>query len=292
MSRYRFVLQPKWMLSHLFVLTLVVVMVNLGFWQLRRLDEKKDRNRRITSRSAQPARPISRVLTPRNSFDDAGPVEFRPVTVTGHFRAAQELLVRSRSLADAPGSWVLTPLVMADGTAVVVNRGWISNEGRFDAVPAPYRAPSGEVTVTGLIRLTEVRGSFGPRDPLSGRLTNLARADIGRLQRQVPERLVPAWVQLQREAPEPTTRVPRVLPRPELTEGPHLSYAIQWFTFSLMALVVYPLILRRRANELARGDEEDGFDGSLDRPDPADVPGPDDPRLDALHQPGMPPAAD
>ena len=98
------------------MLALVVTMVNLGFWQLRRLDEKKDRNRRITSRSAEPVRPIEQVLTAKSSFADATKVEFRRVTMTGRFRPDQELLVRSRSLDDAPGSWVLTPLLMADGT--------------------------------------------------------------------------------------------------------------------------------------------------------------------------------
>ena len=116
-------------------------------------------------------------------------------------------------------------------------------------------------------------------DPRTGRLPNLARADIARFQQQVPEQLVPAWVQLQTEVPRPTGRVPRTLPPPELTEGPHFSYAVQWFIFSTIAVVGYPLILRRRERELARGDEDDDFDGTLDRPDPDDVPGPDDPRL-------------
>jgi cytochrome oxidase assembly protein ShyY1 len=281
MARYRFVLQPKWIISHLVVLALVVTMVSLGFWQLRRLDEKKDRNRRITSRSALPVKSIEQVLTPLDSFAAATKIEFRPVTMTGRFRADQELLVRSRSLESNPGSWVLTPLVMANGTGVVVNRGWIANGGRFDSVPAQYRAPAGTVTVKGLLRLTETRSSLGPKDPPTGRLPNLARADIARFQKQVPERLVPAWVQLERETPTPSGHVPRTLPAPELTEGPHLSYAIQWFIFSTIAVVGYPLILRRRAGELARGDD-DGFDGTLDRPDPSDVPGPDDPRLDPV----------
>jgi cytochrome oxidase assembly protein ShyY1 len=271
MSRYRFVLRPKWILSHLFVLVLVVTMIELGFWQLRRLDEKKDRNRRITSRSAEAVRPIGQVLRGNTNGKSADDVEFRTVLLTGRFRADQELLVRSRSLDGSPGSWVMTPMVMADGTGVVVNRGWIANEGRFDSVPRQYRAPSGTITVTGVMRTTETRGRFGPKDPPTGRLSSLARADIARVQKQVDERLVPGWVQLQKEAPAPTGRVPKPLPPPELTEGPHLSYAIQWFIFSTIAVVGYPLILRRRAREI-------------------DVPTTDDPRLDALPRPGVPPS--
>jgi hypothetical protein len=81
-----------------------------------------------------------------------------------------------------------------------------------------------------------------------------------------------------------------LLPPPELTEGPHLSYAIQWFIFSSIAVIGYPLILRRRAGELARGDDDDDFDSTLDRPDPRDIPGLDDPRLDTLPRPGVPPS--
>ena len=291
MSRYRFVLQPKWILSHLFVMALVVVMVGLGFWQLGRLDEKKARNNRITSRSAEPPRAVGQVLPAGSTFADAGPLEFRRVTATGRYRSDEELLVRSRSLEGSPGSWVMTPLVMADGRAVVVNRGWIANEGRFDAVPREYRAPGGTVRITGLVRVTETRGRFGPKDPQTGRLANLARADIGRFQSQVAERLAPAWVQLQTEVPKAAGRVPRSLPTPELTEGPHLSYAIQWFIFSTVAVVGYPLILRRRARELAQGDGDDASDAQLDQPDPGDVPGPDDPRLDALPGRSVPPSS-
>ena len=280
MARYRFALRPKWILSHLFVVVLVVTMVNLGFWQLRRLHEKQAFNARVSARSEDPVAPIGRVLGARSSFDDGRAVEFRRVTATGRYRPDQQLLVRSRSLDSAPGSWVMIPLEMADGTAVVVNRGWIANEGRFDAVPAAFKPPAGEVTVTGLLRATETRGSFGPKDPTAGRLANLARADIGRFQRQVPERLVPAWLQLQTERPRSSGPSPRPVPAPELDEGPHFSYAVQWFIFSLIAVVGYPLILRRRARELAS--EASDAHEDLDQPDPHDVAEAGDPRLDRL----------
>src|SRR6476620_446789 len=130
MARYRFALRPKWILSHLFIVLLVVTMVNLGFWQLRRLHEKQRFNARVTARSADPVAPISQVLSARSSFDNGRAVEFRRVTATGRYRPDQQLIVRSRSFDSAPGSWVMVPLEMPDGTAVVVNRGWIANEGR------------------------------------------------------------------------------------------------------------------------------------------------------------------
>ncbi len=251
MSRYRFALRPRWILSHLFVLALVAAMVSAGFWQLSRLQEKRDRNDRVTARTAVAPIDVAGLAEP-GDFDTVGDLEFRRVTASGRYLPDEEVLVRSRSLEGAPGSWVLTPLLLADGTAVVVNRGWIPNPGELHEVPAASAAPTGPVQVAGLVRLAETRGRFGPQDPPEGRLTDLARADVARLDRQVDVDLLPFWVQLLEQSPAPAaTGQPEPVPAPALDEGPHLSYAVQWFIFTTVAVVGYPLILRRRARELA-----------------------------------------
>ncbi|MEO6989610.1 MAG: SURF1 family protein, partial [Aquihabitans sp.] len=145
--------------------------------------------------------------------------------------------------------WVLTPLLMADGDAVVVNRGWFSNSGQYEAVPESFAAPTGPVSVTGLVRQTETRGSFGPTDPEGQTVTNLARVDIGRLDQQVPEDLLPLYIQLEQQDPAVTQTDPVPVPVPLPDEGPHLSYAVQWFIFSTVALIGYPMILVRRARD-------------------------------------------
>jgi cytochrome oxidase assembly protein ShyY1 len=262
-SRYRFALRPKWVLSHLFVLALVAAMVGAGFWQLDRLQQKKDRNARVEARTAEPvAKAVD--LAPPGAYADTADLEYRRVTASGTYLDEQSVLVRSRSNEGSPGSWVLTPLQLADGTAVVVNRGWIPNIGDVHEVPDRYAAPEGTVTVTGLVRRTETRGRFGPRDPADGTLTDLARADVARLDAQVPEDLRPFYVQLRTQEPAVATTDPRPVPAPELDEGPHLSYAVQWFIFSTIAVVGYPLILRRRAGELEReGDPDDDREPAL-----------------------------
>lgn len=276
MSRYRFALRPKWIFSHLFVLALVSAMLWAGFWQLNRLQQKKDRNARVEARTAEPPLTDAGLPAP-GAFDAANNVEFRRVRVTGTYQVDQEVLVRSRSFETSPGSWILTPLTLADGTAVVVNRGWIPNPGDIRSVPAAYRAPTGRVTVSGLARLTETRGRFGSTDPSSGVLTDLARADIGRLDDQVPEDLRPMWVQLTTQRP-PAARLPRPVPQPELDEGPHFSYAMQWFIFTTVAVVGYPLILHRRAGEVAieeLGDPDEGAAPPDPEPDLGSDPGDD-----------------
>jgi surfeit locus 1 family protein len=253
MARYRFTLRPWWILSHIFVVVVVVAFVNLGFWQLRRLDEKRDRNQVVTSRTAEPVAPVDDVLSVEDAYADADGVAFRRVTATGTYDPDQQVLVRGRSRDGAPGSWVLTPLVRDDGTAVVVNRGWIANSGQLDRVPDSVEVPSGEVSITGLLLPTEERAGYGPRDPADGTLANLARADIARMQQQMDERLVPAYVQLLEQQPEPGNGAPRLIPAPAVDEGPHLSYAVQWFFFASIGLIGYPIILRR----VARDREED-----------------------------------
>ena len=249
MARYRFALAPKWIVSHLFVLALIITMINLGLWQLRRLDDKRARNDKIEAHIAAATVPVTDLVGADDPEAAVGPVEFRRVTATGRYLADDEVLVRSRSLDGAPGSWVLTPLDLGDGTAVVVNRGWISDNGSLTRVPSSVAAPSGEVEVTGLLRPSETRGSFGPKDPPTGTLRTLARADVDRLDQQVDAELLPGWIQLVEQDPAVGADDPKPVPRPELDEGPHLSYAFQWFFFTSVAVVGYPLILRRRARE-------------------------------------------
>jgi cytochrome oxidase assembly protein ShyY1 len=272
---YRFALRPTWILSHLLIVLLVVVMVNLGFWQLRRLDQKKDFNRLVSGREAAAVSPLDDVLEPTESFAQAASAAtYRRVTVSGHYDTANEVVVRARSLNENPGAWVLTPLVTSSGAAVLVNRGWFGDPGVPEHAPAAAAPPEGAITVTGMLLPTETRGLFGSKDPTTGHLTNLARADVARVQQQVPYDLYPATLQLSAQQPPQPGSVPVELAPPVLDEGPHFSYAVQWFMFSAIAVVGYPLILRRTARnrtEQARNAERDAA-GSGDAQRAADSP--------------------
>lgn len=278
MTRYRFALRPRWILSHLFVLALVVAMVGACFWQLDRRQQKRDLNARVAARTSQPTVPVSRLAAAGDPYGASDGIEFRPVSATGTYVTDREVLVRGRSRNGSPGSWVVTPLALGDGVSVAVNRGWIPNSGALTEIPERYGAPTGVVTVTALVRRTETKGSFGATDPAEGTLRTLARLDVARLDRQVPGRLLPLYLQLQRQTPSVGEGDPQPVPSPDLDEGPHLSYAVQWAIFTTVALVGYPLILRRRAREL----EREAVEAALDRPDPHDQPIPGDPRLDPV----------
>ncbi len=244
---YDFAREPKWILSHLFVLVLVVAMILAGFWQLDRRQEKRDRNALITERQDEPVAPVDEIVSVDDPTSVGAEVRYRPATATGTYDQAAQVLVRNRSYDEAPGSWVLTPLVLDDGSVLVVNRGWVPVTG--DQVLGPDAAPpDGPVEVTGLLEASQSRGSFGPTDPRGEVLDTLSRVDIDRYQEQIEGDLYPVWLQLETQDPAQGDQPTPVQPT-ALDEGPHLGYAVQWFIFTTIALVGYPLILRRRARQ-------------------------------------------
>ena len=137
-------LRPWWVVSHVLVLALIVVMINLGFWQLRRLEERRDLNALQAERTAA-AVVAADALSPEIAAGGVGAVEYRVVEVTGRYRASDEVAVRNRTLSGLPGVWLLTPLVPAEGPALVVNRGWVPQSSSDPAARPPTPVPDGEV---------------------------------------------------------------------------------------------------------------------------------------------------
>lgn len=277
---YRFTLRPAWIVSHVFVITLAVVLFSLGLWQLSRLDQVRDRNERLAERIAQEPVPVETLVPPGSNDDVTAAAQDRRVTATGRYLPDDAVLIRGRSLDDAPGSWIVVPLALSDGRVIAVNRGWIRNDGRHTSIPDEYAAvPEGEVEVSGLLHPSHERGTLGATDPDEGHLDSMARIDLDRLDHQVDGDLLPVWLQLteaEEGAPDPS---PQILGLPPINdEGPHLSYAVQWFIFTTIAVIGYPLILRKVARERA-GRHPDDAPG-MDDPDPDDEPATDDPRLD------------
>ncbi len=247
---YRFLGRPKWIAFTLGVILLIFVMVNLGLWQLRRLDTRKEHNAQVRERTAAAVVPIDDLIPPDTPVDQTGEVQWRNVSTTGRYDESQQVLVRNRSYNGIPGYHVLTPLVLPSGDAVIVNRGFVPLETSGDRPEVPT-APSGVVTVNGRVRSSQTRGHFGPRDPAEGTLTEVARADLVRLQAQMPYHLLPVYVELESSQP-PDARGLTPVPLPDLDEGPHLSYAVQWFCFSALAVVGWFLVVHKTA----RGEPE------------------------------------
>ncbi len=232
---------PGWVASHLFAAVMVVLMVNLGFWQLRRLDERRADNAETAAAMSQAPSDIAAYL------DTLGlPPEYTAVAAKGAYLSGAEVRIGNRSSGGQPGFWLATPLELDDGRAVAVVRGWVprrSVTGLDDRSAAP---PAGEVTVVGLAFDSVAGGRIAQTGP--GEAPEISRMDLDRFSEVSGVGVVDTWIRLRAQAPRQPEGLPVPVPDPDLSEGPHLSYAFQWFFFSAGVVVVYALILRRAVN--------------------------------------------
>lgn len=244
MTRLRPLLTPRWILVHLLVVALVVVMVNLSMWQFRRLDDRQAFNDKVRANATARPVPLDDLVAELSSVAPAD-VEWRNVVVTGTFRPADEVIVLNRSQNGAAGIDPLTPLdTTVDGVphVVLVDRGFVPLSAE---VPPP---PSGEVELLGRVRLSQERRLGGLTDPAQGELAEVQRVDVERLAPQMatsPDQVVlPFYVDLL-QSPDVTGNIPTPVANPDLSEGSHLSYAIQWLIFSACAVIAWVFLVRR-----------------------------------------------
>jgi cytochrome oxidase assembly protein ShyY1 len=230
--------------------------VGLGRWQLHRYQDKHARAQLVERNYGAAPVPLTELQPAASAPFDPG-LQWRQVVATGRYDQGRTVLVRNRphragSNDPTYGYEVLVPLVLPDGSALLVDRGWVpnglrgSNPGqRPDAVPAP---PPGEVRV--VVRL---RGSEAVRDR---RLPpgQVASISVPRVAALTGLPLRPAYGGLVSESPAPAT-APAALdpPQREGNEGINASYAVQWVVFALLGLG-FPVWLRRRQREAAEQD--------------------------------------
>lgn len=214
-----------------------VTCVALGFWQLRRLDDRRASNARIVRAQAEPVELVS------SPSDIAALSPFRRVRTEGSYDLQGEVLLYGRSFRGEPGHHVLTPLVLEDGSGVLVIRGWVpfTLADRAPVTEAPPIALA--VRIEGWLVPPETTGTSRPD------ANGVARTlDIEGIDAQLPYKLAPFAIQLQDQEPA-LPALPVRVPLPEPSEGPHLSYAIQWFVFAAIATVGSVVLLRRDRNE-------------------------------------------
>jgi surfeit locus 1 family protein len=245
----RILLSPRWLVGHLLALGLIVLFLTFGQWQLRRFEQRLAENALIAERmSAKPER-LQELLSRHAGEPEA--LDFLRTLVEGVYAPEFELLLRSRGRGGEPGWHVLTPLVLAGGEAVLVDRGWVPYA--LDEPPvAEASPPTGQVRIEGLSRLEQdppvgALAALAPRDPPDGDLEAVYYVDVDRLAAQLPFELLPVFVELAAQEPPTGSRLPLPPLPPELSRGSHLSYALQWFSFAVIGIVGYGVLLWRTA---------------------------------------------
>jgi cytochrome oxidase assembly protein ShyY1 len=237
---YRFLLSRRWLGLLLVAVVVASACVLLGRWQLHRLESRRAANHQV-SRNIE-ALPVAPGRLLGVNHGPASAAEYSRVRARGDYDQARQLLVRSRPLNGAVGFQVLVPLRTDAGPALLVDRGWVPSAGNSGEAPDVPPAPSGPVTVTAWLRASELPSGIGGAPP-PGQVT---RIDVSEIRKQLPYPVYGGYGVLTRERPAPR-KAPELLPLPELSEGPHLAYAVQWFLFAALALGGYVVLARREA---------------------------------------------
>jgi cytochrome oxidase assembly protein ShyY1 len=235
----------RWALLIIFVAVLGVVFVNLGEWQLDRLAQRKERNATTIANEQIPVQPYEQVF--RRPITDAD--QWQRVEAQGTFDAEHQFVVRYRSNGGADGYEVVTPLRTAIG-AVLVDRGFIPLERGApipSAAPAP---PSGEVTVVGHVR----RDEKGRRAAITPVANQMRLINSNAIAATLPYPIATGYIGLLTVQPEQQGGF-QPIQLPELSEGPHFWYAVQWFMFT--AIAVAGIVIFIRSDLRARREDRD-----------------------------------
>lgn len=245
----------RWLLASVLVLAAAAVMVRLGIWQLDRMMQRQTFNARVQEQvSAEPL-----VLDKQALQLDLYSLEYRQVTVTGIYLPEDEIVLRNQiwegEFGNEFGVALFTPLLIKDtDQAVLVERGWIPQEKSSREARDIYRLDE-EVTLSGRLRRAETDFNINQwlhPDPelevWQSRLDTWNNLDLGRLATQMQTPLLPVYLQLTPVSEQSSPPYP-IQSEIDLSEGPHLGYAIQWFTFALLLLIGYPFYLLRQESK-------------------------------------------
>ena len=230
-------LRPAWIASHVLVAALLVATTNLGFWQLRRLDARQDYNARVVARANEP---VVALATAFGALTEGRPPEdlrHVRVTVSGTWDVASEVYLANRSRDGVPGVHVVT-LLRIEGVrpsvGVAVDRGFVPRVHYLKGDRSAWAPDGGEVEVVGSLEV----GRMGER----GHRSEVDRIDLESLSDRWGISVAPMWI---RAVDDGSAGWPASAPAEDLGAGSHLSYAVQWFVFTLIGLGGYPLVLYR-----------------------------------------------
>jgi surfeit locus 1 family protein len=240
----------RWLLTTILVVIAMGVMARLGIWQLDRLDQRKAFNSRVQAQLDQAELDLTSEYDAGNLAD----MEYRSVRVIGQYDHSQQIALRNQHWQNQWGVHLVTPLHISNSDQVVlVDRGWIP-AGDFESGDWSKYDQPGLVEIRGMIRASQSKADFGSRrdatpQPGAEPMQAWNFVNISQLESQITGPLLPIYVQA---GPDPSwTGLPyRSLPELELTEGPHMGYAIQWFAFAAVLGLGYPYFIKRQEERI------------------------------------------
>jgi len=220
--------------STFFVFLGAIVLFRLGLWQISRYYERQAFNNQYTSQQAAPILDLNEV-----DWIDLEKFEYRRVTVRGRYDHLHAIVRVNQYYQGKLGYALMTPLVLEDGHAIFIDRGWIPANPTSNMPNWEDYTSVTEVEIQGILRNpVEINNSGESNDP---------RIWIDfyplKLQEQIPYQIATVFIQ---PFPDGTENPPIATSmQVEIGDGPHLSYAFQWFSFGIILLMGYPFVLRK-----------------------------------------------
>lgn len=250
MIGWRFAFTRRWAGYLALTILFAVICSGLGMWQIARRSEALAEIAKVDANFDAAPVPIADALHNLDAFQESQ--KWMPVVATGTYLAEDELLARNRPLAANPGFEVLTPLRLADGSVFVVDRGWVPTGDDQDAPDSVPAAPEGQVTVVSRLKAGEP--SLAGRTASGNQIATINLHDIAK--RLGASTYTGAYGLMATEDPAPAQR-PVAVTRPVTDEGPHLSYAFQWFVFGLLAFIGLAWAVRQEFRAVNVDDPEE-----------------------------------
>jgi surfeit locus 1 family protein len=243
----------QWLKTTILVIAAVIVMIRLGFWQLDRLSQRRAFNERVEAQLSMDLLDLSNQNLELNLYD----MEYRTAEVSGEFDHARQVVLRNQDWQGNLGVHILTPL-MIDGEeqTILVDRGWVPYDDFTNGNLAQYDDP-GLVQVVGRVRRSQSKSLIGGRaDKIPGpgepALAAWNWINISNISGQIPYELLPVYLVSSPDLSE--DQLPyRSQQDLDLTEGSHLGYAFQWFSFAAILAIGYPIFLRKEEERKASG---------------------------------------
>lgn len=233
----RKLLSPRWILIHVGVVSLIFFMFNLGFWQLNRLEDKKDFNSVLRVHTSTPIQTLDQAVPTKW---DKATYEWIRVSISGTYDSSKAVTIINRSQDGSAGYNSAVPFTSTSNRTILVNRGFVP------LVMSTPAAPTGRIEIVGYLRASQSRSALGPIDSTDVSNTEFQRFDVPLISAHVGRTLEPMFLQLIQESPAPSSQWPAKVPLPPLDEGTHLSYAMQWFFFCLVAFTAWVVVIRRK----------------------------------------------
>lgn len=235
---FRFLLTPRWIAFTLVCLALVPAFLQLSNWQWDRLHARQSLNTTLTT--ALSAAPIEIADLKLSAPDVVDPdTQWQTINLVGTWRNAEQVLVRKRSLESEAGFWVATPFSTTDGKQLIIVRGWTAAGTSALDTPVVLDAPAGETKLAARVRIVPARTNPAPTDLPSGQVDRIVPNEI-----ISDSTFTNAYFELVASDPLSIGEDIRLLPEPEITEGPHRSYAMQWQFFTIMLFVGWAILVR------------------------------------------------